>query len=74
MSEPRVIDLRPILQSGGGPLDVILAAAEGVPVGEALVVVAPFEPVPLYGVMRQMGFSHEVERHGGAFRVTFLRD
>ena len=72
--EPRVVDVRPILQAGGAPIDAILAAAEEVPDGGTLVVIAPFEPVPLYGVLRQMGFSHEVEGHGGAFRITFLRD
>ncbi|HET9793285.1 MAG TPA: DUF2249 domain-containing protein [Thermoanaerobaculia bacterium] len=72
--EPRVIDVRPILQSGGEPLDAILAAAETVAPGEALVVIAPFEPMPLYGLMRQMGFSRDVEElDGGGFRVTFTR-
>lgn len=72
--EERVIDVRPILQSGGEPLDAILAAAEDVPEGGSLVVLAPFEPMPLYGVMRQMGFSHEsAPEEGGGFRVVFVR-
>lgn len=69
-----MIDVRPILQSGGEPLDAILAAAEEVPEGGTLVVVAPFEPMPLYGVMRQMGFAHETETEdGGGFRIVFTR-
>ena len=72
--EARVIDVRPILQSGGEPLDAILAAAEEVPEGGTLVVVAPFEPMPLYGVMRQLGFAHEIGvEEGGGFRVVFTR-
>jgi hypothetical protein len=72
--EPRVIDVRPILQAGGEPLDAILAAAEGLSNGGTLVVLAPFEPAPLYGVMRQMGFSHDAEPcEGGGWRVVFTR-
>jgi hypothetical protein len=70
----REIDVRSILASGGEPLNEILALAEDVPVGGSLVVIAPFEPMPLYGVMRQMGFSHETggESDGG-FRIVFTR-
>lgn len=72
--DARVIDVRPILQAGGEPLDAILAAAGSVPEGGSLVVVAPFEPVPLYGVLRQMGFVPEAaEQEGGGHRVVFRR-
>ncbi|HKB70062.1 MAG TPA: DUF2249 domain-containing protein [Thermoanaerobaculia bacterium] len=75
MSAPdRILDVRPILQSGGDPLNEILAAADTVPEGGSLVVIAPFEPMPLYGVMRQLGFSHETETEtGGGFRIVFTR-
>ena len=70
----RVLDVRPILASGGEPLNEILAAAEDVPVGGSLVVIAPFEPLPLYGVLRQMGFSHESgAESGGGVRIVFTR-
>ena len=70
-----VVDVRPVLASGGEPLGEILAAAEGVPEGGRLVVIAPFEPMPLYGVMRQMGFSHASGPDaGGAVRVVFTRN
>jgi hypothetical protein len=73
MSE-RVIDVRPIIASGGEPLSEILAAAGEIPVGGLLMVVAPFEPMPLYGLMRQMGFSHEIRAEaGGSYRVVFRR-
>lgn len=71
---PLTIDVRPILASGGEPLSEILAAAEGIAEGESLVVIAPFEPAPLYGVMRQMGFSADVAPDpGGGFRIVFTR-
>ena len=69
-----VIDVRPILQAGGEPLSTILAAAETVPEGGSLVVLAPFEPVPLYGLLRQMGFLHDIEsEESGGWRVVFTR-
>ena len=72
--EPITIDVGPILASGGEPLAEILAAAEGVAEGSSLVVIAPFEPAPLYGVMRQMGFAAETgPEPGGGFRIVFRR-
>ncbi|HET7452348.1 MAG TPA: DUF2249 domain-containing protein [Thermoanaerobaculia bacterium] len=68
-----VIDVGPILQAGGEPLATILAAAETVPEGGSLVVLAPFEPAPLYSVMQQMGFAHENTLEGSGFRVVFTR-
>jgi hypothetical protein len=75
MSGETVLDVRPILQAGGEPLDQIIAAAGTVPAGGSLVVIAPFEPMPLYGVLRQLGFSCETsaEESEGAFRVVFVR-
>jgi hypothetical protein len=70
-----LLDVRPILASGGEPLSAILAAAESIPVGGSLVVIAPFEPVPLFGALRQMGFSHEsVPEPTGGYRIVFSRD
>ena len=69
-----LLDVRPMLASGMEPLSEILAAAEAIPSGGSLVVIAPFEPVPLFGALRQMGFSHEsaVEPTGG-YRIVFTR-
>ena len=70
-----VIDVRPIIASGGEPLREILAAADSIPEGGRLVVIAPFEPMPLYGVMRQMGFSHaSASDSTGGVRVVFTRN
>ncbi len=71
----RVLDVRPILAAGGEPLEEILAAAGGVPTGGSLVVIAPFEPVPLFGALRQLRFSHEsAPEDGGGFRIVFTRE
>ncbi|HWC65028.1 MAG TPA: DUF2249 domain-containing protein [Thermoanaerobaculia bacterium] len=77
MSDETVLDVRPILRAGGEPLDEILAAAGTVPPGGSLVVIAPFEPMPLYGVLRQLGFSCETateESAGGGFRIVFVKE
>ncbi len=39
--------------------------------GEELVVLAPFEPVPLEGVLSSQGFTYEVAESGGTWRVPF---
>ena len=49
-------------------------AAGRVADGEVLVVYAPFEPLPLEGVLGEQGFTH-IPGHleGGDWRVTFAR-
>jgi uncharacterized protein (DUF2249 family) len=68
------VDARPIIAAGGEPFETIMAAAGALGHGEELVVLAPFEPVPLEGVLSSQGFAYEVEDLGdGDWRVTFRR-
>jgi hypothetical protein len=53
-----VLDVRPTLEQGGEPFVEIMEAAAGILSGESLVLIAPFEPAPLYGVLGDRGFSH----------------
>lgn len=70
----RVVDARPTLAAGGEPFDEIMAAAAQVGEGEVLVVYAPFEPVPLEGVLGEQGFRYVADQiDGGDWRVTFRR-
>ncbi len=70
----RVVDARPTLAAGGEPFAEIMDAAAEVGAGETLVVYAPFEPIPLEGVLGQQGFTHVAEPLGdGDWRVTFVR-
>ena len=55
----RVLDVRPDLESGGEPFVRIMEAVAFIKPGETLVIIAPFEPIPLYGVLGERGFSHE---------------
>jgi len=73
--EETILDVRPGLQEGKDPLPKILAAADSVGAGGHLVILVGFEPVPLYNVLGQRGFSHRSERApDGTWRVTFTRD
>jgi uncharacterized protein (DUF2249 family) len=73
-SRARVVDARPTLAAGGQPFAEIMEAASGVADGEVLVVYAPFEPIPLEGVLGQHGFTHVAQPlEGGDWRVTFAR-
>jgi len=69
-----VVDARPILARGDEPFEAIMAAAHEVAPGDVLVVYAPFEPVPLEGVLGDSGFAFVADQlEGGDWRVTFLR-
>ncbi len=73
-SRARVVDARPTLASGGEPFAEIMDAASAVADGEVLVVYAPFEPVPLEGVLGEQGFGYVADQlDGGDWRVTFAR-
>ncbi|MFC0080823.1 DUF2249 domain-containing protein [Aciditerrimonas ferrireducens] len=70
-----VVDARPIIAAGEEPFGTIMAAAGALAEDEELVVLAPFEPVPLEGVLSAQGFVYEVaELGGGDWRVTFRRE
>jgi len=68
----RVVDARPTLAAGREPFGEIMEAAGQVGDGEVLVVYAPFEPVPLEGVLGEQGFTYQAdELDEGDWRVTF---
>jgi uncharacterized protein (DUF2249 family) len=68
------IDARPIIAAGDEPFDLIMSAVAALEPDEEFVVLAPFEPVPLEGVLGAQGFSYEaVELGAGDWQVTFRR-
>lgn len=70
-----VLDVRPVLEQGGEPFVQIMEAAERIPAGRALVLTAPFEPVPLYGALGARGFAHATQcLAAGEWVVRFTRD
>jgi len=52
----QVLDVRDI---DGEPFGDIMAALEGLERGETLLLVNSFEPVPLYDVLSERGFTHD---------------
>lgn len=56
------LDVRPVLEQGGEPFVQIMEAAASIQPGKTLVIIAPFEPVPLYDVLAARGFTHEMQR------------
>lgn len=73
--EERIVDLdvRGELAAGREPFALIMDARRRVPEGGVLRLRAPFEPVPLYGVMKRFGFDHVTERlSDDDWRVWFL--
>lgn len=68
------VDARPVLAAGDEPFDMIMAALDGLEDREDLVVLAPFEPVPLEGLLSAQGFEYEaVEVGEDDWQVTFRR-
>jgi len=75
MPETVTLDVRPDFLAGREPFSKIIAAARAIPPGGTLILLAPFDPVPLYDVLRKQGFGASTESLGGAegYRVTFVR-
>ncbi len=70
-----VLDVRPILAGGQEPFDAIMQGVAALEEGQDLVVIAPFEPVPLEGVLASQGFTYHVTEHSSEhFSVTFHRN
>ncbi len=66
------LDVRPVLEAGGSPCTAIEEALEKLIPGQALRVIAPFEPVPLYTKLGLCGFSHETRQFpDGSWQVLF---
>ena len=58
-----VLDVRPDLESGGELFVRIMEAVSTIQPGGTLVIIAPFEPIPLYDVLGARGFVHETVMH-----------
>ncbi len=69
---PSTLDVREILKAGGEPFSHITQAVGALAPGQSLRLLAPFKPVPLFGVMAPRGFGHtEREIGGGDWEVLF---
>ncbi|NNN18438.1 MAG: DUF2249 domain-containing protein [Acidimicrobiaceae bacterium] len=68
------LDARPIIAAGEEPFDQIMATVAGLTDNEELIILAPFEPIPLEGVLSSQGFTYDAVAIGnGDWQVTFRR-
>ena len=68
------LDVRDDLKRGREPFSKIMRTVATLKANEDLLLIAPFEPVPLYGVLAQQGFSHiSNSTPAGDFEVLFSR-
>ncbi len=66
------LDVRDDIARGQEPFARIMAAVKGLGEGQVFVLRAPFEPIPLYGVLAKRGLTHWTESLGaGDWRVWF---
>jgi uncharacterized protein (DUF2249 family) len=73
-AKPLVLDTRPLFARGEAPCQAIDAAVASLIPGQPLVLLVPFEPVPLYTKLGKEGFSHqEKELNDGTWRVEFRK-
>lgn len=69
---PKILDVRPMLRSGGEPFQAIMEAVQDLRPGQALKLLATFRPQPLFRVMAGRGFDHVArEIEGGDWEVLF---
>ena len=74
-AEPLTLDTRPIFARNETPCQAIAEAVAQVIPGQTLVLLVPFEPVPLYTKLEAEGFSHQTSKlPDGTWRLEFRRE
>ena len=70
-----VMDIRPILQRGQEPFSEIMRAASRLGAGEEMILLAPFEPLPLMGVLGQQGYecASSLDREADTWSILIRR-
>lgn len=72
--EALVLDVRPIFSCGDSPCEPIERAVAALDPGQDLILLAPFEPIPLFSKLGREGFSHTAEQQAdGTWKVVFSR-
>lgn len=72
--KPLLLDTRPIFARGDTPCEAIDNATATLIPGQPLVLIVPFEPVPLYARLNNQGFRHQArELADGTWRVEFRK-
>jgi len=70
--DPLDLDVRPLLAAGQEPFNAIMATADALAPGQALRLLAPFRPAPLFNVMAKRGYTAtDRALPGGDWEVVF---
>jgi uncharacterized protein (DUF2249 family) len=73
-SKTVTLDVREDLHHGREPFRKIMSAVVALGPGEQLRLIVPFEPTPLFEVMRRRGFRHAAQPvESGDWEVIFTR-
>jgi uncharacterized protein (DUF2249 family) len=68
------LDVREGIRNGREPFAKIMQTVAALKDDEQLLLIAPFEPAPLFAVLAQRGFSHQAKpTPGGDYEVLFTR-
>jgi uncharacterized protein (DUF2249 family) len=74
MNQVVQLDVREYILNGGHPFQKIMDAVSRLAANEKLMVIAPFEPVPLISILERKGFRHSTNRlASGDWEVVFSR-
>lgn len=69
-----IVDVREDIRAGREPFSKIMAAVAALKPGTDLLLLAPFEPEPLFHVLARQGFTHAAEKIAdGDWQVRFSR-
>lgn len=67
------LDVRPLIARGEEPFSMITGAAKRIPIGEALSLRSPFDPVPLREALGKQGFEAHTSGKGDDWITIFRR-
>lgn len=72
--KPLLLDTGPIFERGETPCKAIDEAVASLIPGQPLVLLVPFEPVPLYAKLGKLGFQHQTRQiNGNTWQVEFRK-
>jgi uncharacterized protein (DUF2249 family) len=67
------LDVRPILDSGVDPFNVIMDGLKTLKDGETLRIINTFEPIPLLNIIKKKGYEYESDRPEEGVVHTYLK-
>ncbi|HHB78781.1 MAG TPA: DUF2249 domain-containing protein [Saprospiraceae bacterium] len=68
-----ILDVRPDIEAGVDPFKRIMSSIKELKAGDVVKVINSFEPIPLINLLRQKGFTPEVERPEAGVVITYLQ-